>query len=80
VRGGEPFASGEAPLLFCSSSIFDDDDGADAFSRDDGRRVESLESLESLEGLEGLEGLQGLETEMAKLEGRVAMVSFRWFV
>jgi hypothetical protein len=80
VRGGETFASGEAPLLFCSSSIFDDDDGADAFSRDDGRRVESLESLESLEGLEGLEGLQGLETEMAKLEGRVAMVSFRWFV
>ena len=95
VRGGETFASGEAPLLFCSSSIFDDDDGdggaafsagedvADAFVRDDGRRVESVESVEgveSLESLEGLEGLEGLETEMAKLEGRVAMVSFRWFV
>ena len=83
VRGGETFASANAPLLFCSSrdDDFSDGDGgaevsagedvADAFSRDDGRRVQSLE---------GLEGLEGLETEMAKLEGRVAMVSFRWFV
>ena len=84
VRGGETFASANAPLLFCSSRDDDDGDGgaefsagedvADAFSRDDGRRVQSLESLD------GLEGLEGLETEMAKLEGRVAMVSFRWFV
>ena len=73
VAGGEAFALGKTPV-FASTLVSKKKDG----SSDDEETVclSVVNDASSVAAKEG--GVCGLQAEIAKLEGRVAMVSFRW--
>jgi len=72
VAGGEALALGKTPVL--ASTFLPEKDG----SSDDEETVclSVVNDASSVAAKEG--GVCGLQAEIAKLEGRVAMVSFRW--
>jgi len=71
VAGGEAFALGKTPVLASTPE-------KDGVARDDEETVclSVVNDASSVAAKEG--GVCGLQAEIAKLEGRVAMVSFRW--
>ena len=70
VAGGEAFALAKTPVFASSSS---DEDGSSDDEETDRPGVVNDASSVAVK-----DGLCGLQAEIAKLEGRVAMVSFRW--
>jgi len=71
VAGGEALALGKTPVLASTPE-------KDGVARDDEETVclSVVNDASSVAAKEG--GVCGLQAEIAKLEGRVAMVSFRW--
>ena len=71
VAGGEALALGKTPVLASTPE-------KDGVARDDEEAVclSVVNDASSVAAKEG--GVCGLQAEIAKLEGRVAMVSFRW--
>ena len=71
VAGGEAFALGKTPVFASTPE-------KDGVARDDEETVclSVVNDASSVAAKEG--GVCGLQAEIAKLEGRVAMVSFRW--